>query len=100
MCSLFWAKIRETSGVMLPVKVTVEMGSKKVAIEDVRDKRVAGPLRDAGAQVGKALATVVCPEHKKGPTHVRIHCEKSGNLDLKYDSCCEKLGALVEKALG
>ena len=46
------------------------------------------------------LESVTCPEHGKGPTNVRMHFDRTGAGDLKYDSCCEKLGQVVGKALG
>lgn len=82
---------------MLPVLVTVAVGRKIVALEDVRDARVASALRQAARDVGAKLATAKCPAHGKGPTEVRLHFDATGAADLKYESCCEKLGQQVAK---
>jgi hypothetical protein len=31
---------------------------------------------------------------------VRVHFDQSGNADLRYDSCCEKLGATIGATIG
>jgi hypothetical protein len=85
---------------MIPVKITVQVGSRKVPADQVSDMRVARQLESAGREVGGKLSKVSCPEHKRGPTNVRIHFDKNGTADLAYDSCCDKLGPLVSKALG
>jgi len=82
---------------MLPVRVTVMVGRKTVALEDVRDARVATALRQAAKDVGTRLAAAKCPTHGKAPTDVRLHFDASGAGDLKYESCCEKLGEAVSK---
>jgi hypothetical protein len=82
---------------MLQVRVTVAVGRKVVALDDVRDAKVAATLRQAGQNVGKQLAGAKCPTHGKGPTNVRLHFDASGTGDLKYESCCEKLGEAVAK---
>ena len=55
---------------------------------------------EAARGVGAALASVKCPAHGKGPSEVRLHFDASGNGDLKYESCCETLGKLVQAKLG
>jgi hypothetical protein len=85
---------------MLPVKVTVQVGSRRVSTDQVSDMRVVRQLESAGREVGTKLAKVSCPEHKRGPTNVRIHFDRNGTADLAYDSCCDALGALVSRALG
>ena len=85
---------------MLAVKVTVAVGKRAVPIEEVRDVRISGPMKAAGRDVGIKLATIVCPEHNKKAQDVRLHFDARGAADLKYDSCCEKLGAAIGKALG
>lgn len=82
---------------MLPVRVTVAVGRKVVALDDVRDARVASALRQAAKDVGARLGTAKCPTHGKGPTDVRLHFDASGAADLKYESCCEKLGEAISK---
>jgi hypothetical protein len=82
---------------MLPVRVTVMVGRKVVALDEVRDARVASALRQAAKEVGVRLAAAKCPAHGKGPTDVRLHFDASGAGDLKYESCCEKLGEAVSK---
>lgn len=84
---------------MLPVVVTVAVGRKTMALEDVRDPRIVGALKQAAADIGRKLASITCPTHGKGPTHVRLHFDAGGNGDLKYESCCEKLGEAISKQL-
>jgi hypothetical protein len=84
---------------MVPVRVTVAVGRKTMALEDVKDPRVVGALRQAASDVGKRLASVKCPTHGKGPTDVKLHFDAAGNGDLKYESCCEKLGAAIAKVM-
>ena len=85
---------------MAHVKVTVAVGSKTVPIDEVGDRRVRTALGDAARQVADKLAKVQCPTHKRGPTDIRIHFDKTGAADLKYDSCCAALGDKVGQALG
>lgn len=82
---------------MLPVRVTVAVGRKVVALDDVRDARVATALRQAAKDIGTRLSTAKCPAHGKGPTQVRLHFDASGTGDLKYESCCEELGKAISK---
>ena len=84
---------------MVPVRVTVMVGRKAMALEDVKDPRVVAALRQAGADVGKRLENAKCPEHGKGPTDIRLHFDAAGTGDLKYESCCEKLGEAIAKLL-
>jgi hypothetical protein len=84
---------------MVPVTVTVAVGRKVVPVNEVRDARIAAGLRQAGQDLGRKLATARCPEHGKGPTQVRLHFDASGNGDLKYESCCAKLGDCIKKLL-
>lgn len=84
---------------MIPVRVTVAMGRKSVALEDVTDPRVVTALKQAAKDLGARLAKVSCPTHVRGPTQVRLHIDPSGAADVKYDSCCEKLAELVGKVL-
>lgn len=82
---------------MLPVRVTVSVGRKTVELDDVKDPRVAGALRQAGQDVGKRLAKAKCPMHDKGPTQIRLHFDERGAGDLKYESCCAQLGDVISK---
>ncbi len=84
---------------MVPVRVTVNVGRKVVALDDVRDARVASALRQAAKDVGTRLEAAKCPTHGKGPTDVRLHFDASGSGDLKYESCCEKLGETISKLM-
>jgi len=70
-----------------------------VALDDVRDARVASALRQAAKDVGARLEAAKCPTHGKGPTDVRLHFDASGSGDLKYESCCEKLGETISKLM-
>jgi hypothetical protein len=85
---------------MVSVKVSVVVGKKTVPLEDVRDARIKQGLMEAARGVGAALASVRCETHGTGPTDVRLHFDASGNGDLKYESCCEALGKLVQAKLG
>ncbi|MBX3186689.1 MAG: hypothetical protein KF819_06725 [Labilithrix sp.] len=82
---------------MIPVRVTVAVGRKTMALEDVQNQKVVSALRQAARDVGARLATATCPTHGKGPTNVRLHFDASGAGDLKYESCCEKLGEAISK---
>jgi hypothetical protein len=85
---------------MVSVLITVTLGSKTLPIEQVTDARISTALRAAGQNVGKRLEKIFCPVHQKTATNVRVHFDARGNADLKYDSCCEKLGETIGKALG
>ena len=85
---------------MIHVKVTMSLKGRDVAAEEVKDPTVAAALKKAGTDMGAKLAKITCPEHSKGPTNVRMHFDRTGAGDLKYDSCCEKLGQEIGKALG
>ena len=82
---------------MIPVKVTVAVGRKSVPIDDVQNQKVVSALRQAARDVGMRLASAKCPTHDKGPVNVRLHFDASGAGDLKYESCCEKLGEQISK---
>jgi hypothetical protein len=84
---------------MVSVRVTVAVGRKTVSIDEVRDPRVASALRQAATDIGTRLAAAKCPAHGKGPTDVRLHFDAAGAGDLKYESCCEKLGETIAKLL-
>lgn len=83
----------------MKVDVTVDVRGKAVALAMVADERVRGALEQMARDVGRKLEHAKCPEHKKAPTHVRLHMTASGNADLKYESCCAKLKDVVSKAL-
>ena len=82
---------------MVSVRVTVAVGRKTMALEEVKDQRVVTALRQAARDVGSRLSNAKCPTHGKGPTDVRLHFDAGGNGDLKYESCCEKLGEAISK---
>ncbi len=84
----------------MQVKVTLEVRGCIVPLEEIRDERLAAPFQNMALQVGTALDQVRCPDHGSGATNVRIHVDASGSADLKYDSCCAKLGKRIEAALG
>ncbi len=81
------------------VSVTVTVGGRKVPVEQVSDRRAAAAFEQAARDVGKRLGAVKCPAHDKPPSNVRVHFDRNGAADLAYDSCCEKLGQAVQKAL-
>ena len=85
---------------MLAVKVTVAMGKRTVDVDEVRDKRIAGPMKAAGRDLGKKLETIECPSHHKTASNVHIHFDARGSAHLKYESCCEELGKAIGTALG
>ena len=66
----------------------------------IREATVRAALTKMGKEIGSKLATARCPEHGQTPTDVRVHVSASGDADLKYESCCEKLRGVVGKALG
>jgi hypothetical protein len=85
---------------MIPVRITVSIGSRKVPLDEVADTRVKTAFRSAGADIARKLEPLVCPVHKKAATNVRVHFDARGGADLQYDSCCEKLGERIGAALG
>ncbi|MBL8610219.1 MAG: hypothetical protein JNL38_22980 [Myxococcales bacterium] len=85
---------------MVAVKVTVDVQGRAVAADKVADATVRSALTKMGREIGQKLSKVACPEHAKGPTDVRVHVSLSGDADLKYESCCEKLRGEVSRALG
>jgi hypothetical protein len=85
--------------VVMQVRVTVAMGRKVVPLDEVKDQRIVTALRQAARDVGAKLDGVKCPTHGKGPTDVRLHFDASGAGDIKYESCCEKLGESISKVL-
>ena len=85
---------------MPPVRITVTVGKRTLPIDQVTDLRIATAFRAAGNDVGRRLETILCPVHQKAATQVRIHFDARGAADLQYDSCCEKLGEAVGRALG
>lgn len=84
----------------LPVRVTVTLGSRTVPIEEVADARIAGPMRNAAQDVAKRLAAIRCPVHHKAATNVHVHFDQRGAADLRYESCCAKLGEQISRVLG
>jgi hypothetical protein len=91
------ARERDLMAPMISVRVTVAVGRKTMALEDVQNHKVVSALRQASRDVGMRLEQAKCPVHDKGPTNVRLHFDSAGAGDLKYDSCCEKLGEVVAK---
>ena len=85
---------------MLPVDITVGVGARRVSVDELADARVASALRTAGQDIARRLDGILCPEHRKKATRVRVHFDARGNADLQYDSCCEKLGERIGAALG
>jgi hypothetical protein len=85
---------------VLPVRITVTVGARTLPVEQVTDRRIASGFRAAGENVGRQLEVILCPVHKKAATNVRLHFDARGAADLQYDSCCEKLGEAVGRALG
>lgn len=84
---------------MSNVTVTVDFRGKKVALDKVTDPRIKSALAQMAKDVGAKLAQTKCPEHKQAPTEIRLHLTASGDADLQYQSCCEKLRDVIAKAL-
>lgn len=84
----------------MQVKVTIDVRGRIVSLDEVRDERIAAPFKAMAQQVGSTLEGVRCPDHRFTATNVRIHVDAAGSADLKYDSCCTKLGKLIGAALG
>ncbi len=84
----------------LPVSVLVSVRGKDVPLDQVRDPAIVKAFRQLADDVGKKLANVSCPTHKQGPTLVKLVVDKSGNADLRYESCCLALRDAVGKQLG
>jgi hypothetical protein len=82
---------------MIPVRVTVAVGRKTMALDDLKNPDAVRALRQASNDVGKRLALAKCPVHGKGPTDVRLHFNAAGAGDLKFESCCEELGKAIAK---
>jgi hypothetical protein len=85
---------------MLPVRVTVAVEGRAVSVEDLADLRLASTLRSAGQDVARRLAAIHCPVHRETASNVRVHFDARGSADLRYESCCEKLGERIRAALG
>ena len=85
---------------MADVSITVDVLGSKVALAKMKDPRVRSALTKMGEDIARALASAKCPIHQASPTKIRIHVGKSGDADLAYESCCEKLRDVVTKSLG
>jgi hypothetical protein len=85
---------------MLPVRITVDVRRRAVPVEELADRRLASALAAAAADVVSRLSPMRCPVHAQSPTNVRIHFDERGNADLRYDSCCAKLGERIRALLG
>jgi hypothetical protein len=66
---------------MLPVQITVAVGSRTVPVDELSSGRLSSALRTAGEDI------------------VLVHFDARGNADLKYESCCEGLGHRVGEVL-
>lgn len=84
----------------MDVNVTVTVGNRTVPLAQVRDNRIASALRATAKQVSSQLEKIRCPVHAKSASDVRLHFDANGAADLKYESCCDKLGAAIRDALG
>jgi hypothetical protein len=85
---------------MLPVSVTIMVGGRAMSVEDIADAGLAATLRSAGQDVARKLAAIRCPVHHETATDVRVQFDAHGRADLRYESCCEKLGKRIGTALG
>jgi hypothetical protein len=82
------------------IRITVTIGNRTLPVDQVTDHRIASAFRAAGNDVGRRVGAVLCPEHRKAATNVRVHFDSKGGADLQYDSCCQKLGDAIGQALG
>ena len=85
---------------MLPVTVFVNVRGREVALDQVSDPGVVRAFRQLASDVGKKIDPIRCPVHKKGASDVRVHVDKNGAVDLRYESCCTKLKEAIGRALG
>jgi hypothetical protein len=84
---------------MLPVQITVAVGSRTVPVDELSSGRLSSALRTAGEDIARRLAAIRCPVHHVTAHNVRVHFDARGNADLKYESCCEGLGHRVGEVL-
>jgi hypothetical protein len=85
---------------MLPVRITVTVGGRRVSIDGLADARLASALRSAGQEVARRLAAIQCPVHHKTASDLRVHFDAQGSANLQYESCCPKLGHRIATELG
>lgn len=85
---------------MAAIRITVTIGKRTLPVDQVTDLRIASAFRTAGNDVGRKVGAILCPEHGKAATNVRVHFDSKGGADLQYDSCCHKLGEAIGRALG
>ena len=84
----------------MPPQITMNVGARRVSVDELPDRRLGSALRAAGHDIAQKIDAVRCPVHKRAATQLRIHFDRSGNADLQYDSCCEKLGESIGRSLG
>jgi hypothetical protein len=85
---------------MVPVRITVEAGTRDISIDELTDKRLAAALRAAGDDIARQIARIRCPAHDRTASHLRVHFDVRGGADLQYDCCCERLGRRIRSAMG
>lgn len=78
---------------------TVQVGTRKVALQDLPDANLARNLRSAAQQIAAGISGVKCPKHNKTATQIRIHFTAEGGVELAYESCCPELGKAINKTL-
>jgi hypothetical protein len=83
----------------MEVKVTVLQNGREVPLAQARDPNVRTALSKVGKELATKLEPLLCPEHKKPVSNVRITVGPNG-ADIAYDACCTKLKAEVGKILG
>jgi len=84
----------------MSIQITVTIGAKTLPVDQVTDLRIATAFRGAGQDIGRKVEAILCPVHGRAATQVRVHFDARGGADLQYDSCCQKLGEAIGKALG
>jgi hypothetical protein len=87
-------------GAVAGIRITVTIGNRTMPVDQVTDMRIASAFRAAGNDIGRRVGAIPCPEHGKAATNVRVHFDAKGGADLQYDSCCQKLGDAIGRALG
>ncbi len=85
---------------MVHVTVLIDVRGREVPLEQVSDPAVVRAFRQLADDVGRTLGRVKCPSHKQSARDVRLHVDKNGAADLRYESCCTALREAIAKALG
>ncbi len=80
--------------------MTLQVRGREVSVDQLQDRSVADTLTKLGREVGEKLDGISCPVHSRGARSVRLHVKESGDADIRYDACCDKLREALGRALG